>query len=61
MSKDQARKSRDSKRRKVWVIRTKDGEEYEAFAHERCDAIAIARQRGLQVDKVYLLGGRWKR
>jgi len=54
LSREQARKSRDNKRRKIFVIRTATGEEYEAFVREKCDAISYARQRGLKVDAVYL-------
>ena len=61
MSKDQARKSRDSKRRKVWVIKDKDGREYEAFVHEKCDAIAIARKNGLSNFKVYKTREIWSK
>ena len=54
MSKDQARKTNMSRKRKVWVIRLVTGEEYECFVKEKENAIAYARNRGLKVDKVYL-------
>lgn len=54
MKPNRTKKLRDSKIRRWWVIRTRTGEEYEAFVRERHDAIAYARQRGLKVDVVYL-------
>jgi len=54
MSKDQARKTNMSRKRKVWVIRLVTGEEYECYVKEKENAIAYARNRGLKVDKVYL-------
>lgn len=53
MPKDQARKSRDSKRRRWWIIKAVDGSEYEVFTVERQSALAIAREKGIKVKSVY--------
>lgn len=57
--KDQARKTSKSRSRKVWVIKTADGQEYDTFVVNKQDAVAVARKQGLKVSAVYKTNERW--